>query len=67
MNSSRTSTPPGIPGWRELIVVDTNVASPILKARLADPPRSRLAGHSLCITFVTLGELTKWKVRRDWG
>lgn len=50
-----------------LIVVDTDVASAILKARLADPLRTRLAGHSLCITFVTLGELTKWRVRRDWG
>jgi predicted nucleic acid-binding protein len=50
-----------------LIVVDTDVASAILKARLADPLRSRLAGQSLCITFVTLGELTKWRVRRDWG
>jgi hypothetical protein len=50
-----------------LLVVDTDVASGILRNRLADPLRSRLAGHSLCITFVTLGELTKWRVRRDWG
>ena len=42
-----------------LIVVDTDVASAILRNRLADPLRSRLAGHSVCITFVTLGELTK--------
>lgn len=49
------------------IVVDTDVASTILRGRLADPLRSRLAGHSLCITFVTLGELTKWTVLRDWG
>jgi hypothetical protein len=35
-----------------------------------DPRRehkARLAGHSLCITFVTLGELTQWRVIRDWG
>lgn len=38
-----------------------------LEASAADPLRSRLAGHSLCITFVTLGELTKWTVLRDWG
>jgi predicted nucleic acid-binding protein len=49
------------------IVLDTDVASTILRGRLADPLRPRLAGHSLCITFVTLGELTKWTVLRDWG
>ena len=49
------------------IVLDTDVASTILRGRLADPLRSRLAGQSLCITFVTLGELTKWAVLRDWG
>ena len=50
-----------------IIVLDTDVASTILRERLADPLRSRLAGHSLCITFVTLGELTQWRVIRDWG
>jgi toxin FitB len=49
------------------IVLDTDVASTILRGRLVDPLRSRLIGHSLCITFVTLGELTKWTVLRDWG
>ena len=49
------------------IVLDTDVGSTILRGRLADPLRSRLAGQSLCITFVTLGELTKWAVLRDWG
>jgi len=49
------------------IVLDTDVASTILRGRLADPLRSRLAGHSLCITFVTLGELTKWTVLRNWS
>jgi hypothetical protein len=33
----------------------------------ADPLRSWLAGHALCITFVTLGELIKWTVLRDCG
>lgn len=49
------------------IAIDTDVASTILRGRLSDQLRSRLAGHSLCITFVTLGELTKWTVLRDWG
>lgn len=50
-----------------LIVLDTDVASNSLRDRLTDPLRSRLAGHSLLITFVTLGELTRWTVLRDWG
>jgi len=50
-----------------LIVLDTDVASNSLRGRLTDPLRSRLAGHSLLITFVTLGELTKWTVLRNWG
>jgi predicted nucleic acid-binding protein len=50
-----------------VIVLDTDVASKILKDRLTDPLRSRLAGHSLCITFVTLAELSQWRVIRDWG
>jgi predicted nucleic acid-binding protein len=50
-----------------IIVLDTDVVSKILKDRLTDPLRSRLAGHSLCITFVTLGELTQWRVIHDWG
>ncbi len=32
-----------------------------------DRPRARLTGKTLCITFVTLGELTKWTVLRSWG
>lgn len=49
------------------VVLDTDVASGSLRGRLEDPLRSRLAGESLCITFVTLGELTKWTVLRNWG
>lgn len=47
--------------------IPDDVASTILRGRLADPLRSRLTGHSLCITFVTLGEMTMWRVLRDWG
>jgi predicted nucleic acid-binding protein len=49
------------------IVLDTDVASNILRGRLTDPLRSRLTGQSLCITFASLGELTMWRVIRDWG
>ncbi|HZN18242.1 MAG TPA: type II toxin-antitoxin system VapC family toxin [Micromonosporaceae bacterium] len=50
-----------------LVVLDTDVASAILRARVPDRLRARLAGKTLCITFVTLGELTKWTVLRSWG
>jgi predicted nucleic acid-binding protein len=50
-----------------LVVLDTDVASAILRARVQERLRARLAGKTLCITFVTLGELTKWTVLRSWG
>jgi toxin FitB len=50
-----------------LIVLDTDVASLSLKNRLPDRLRTVLAGHTMCITFVTVGELTKWHVLRSWG
>jgi predicted nucleic acid-binding protein len=49
------------------VVLDTDVASKILKDQLADPMAARLAGASIAITFVTLGELTKWTLVRSWG
>lgn len=50
-----------------LVVLDTDVASTILRQRLPDRARARLAGKIVFITFITLGELTKWTVLRDWG
>jgi predicted nucleic acid-binding protein len=50
-----------------LVVLDTDVASTILRGRLHDRLQARLAGKTLCITFVTLGELTKWTALRSWG
>lgn len=49
-----------------LVVLDTDVASAILRGRLHDQLRARLAGKTLCITSVTLGELTKWTALRSW-
>ena len=49
------------------VVLDTDVASASLRGRLPDQLKARLAGQSLCITFVTLGELTKWTHIRSWG
>lgn len=50
-----------------IIVLDTDVASASLRDRLPDRLRARLAGHTMAITFVTVGELAKWRFIRDWG
>jgi hypothetical protein len=50
-----------------LIVLDTDVASFSLRNRLPGQLRAALAGHTMCITFVTVGELMKWRVLRSWG
>ena len=50
------------------VVLDTDVASPAsFRGRLADPLRARRTSKTWCISFVTLGELTKWTVLRSWG
>lgn len=49
------------------LVLDTDVASRILKHDLPPAVAARLANQSLCITFVTLGELTQWAAMRTWG
>lgn len=53
---------PGAP-----VVLDTDVASLIIKDRLPATLASKLVGKKLGVSFVTLGELTKWAVIRDWG
>lgn len=50
-----------------LIVVDTDVASAILRRRVPPQLAARLAGHAICVTFVTVGELVKWTEIRSWG
>ena len=50
-----------------LIVVDTDVASATLRDRLSTSLRSRLTGHTICIAFITVGELAKWRELREWG
>jgi predicted nucleic acid-binding protein len=49
------------------VVLDTDVASGILRRRLPGPMQARLTGQSLAITFVTVGELTSWTLLREWG
>ena len=49
------------------LVLDTDVASGLLRRRLSPALRAQLVGQTLAITFVTLGELTKWTLVRNWG
>jgi len=49
------------------VVVDTDVASAILKGQLPDSLRRRLAGQRLAVAFVTVGELTQWTYLHRWG
>lgn len=46
-----------------LVVLDTDVASQLRRRRVADPLARRLAGSILAVTFVTVGDLTKWPLR----
>lgn len=49
------------------VVLDTDVASAILKERVTPSLARHLAGRQMAITFVTVGELTKWTLVRRWG
>jgi toxin FitB len=49
------------------VVLDTDVASAVLRGRVPDPLARRLTGQSLAVTFVTVGELTRWTLVRRWG
>lgn len=49
------------------VVVDTDVASAIIKGRLPDHLDRVLAGQRLAITFVAVGELTQWAHLHRWG
>jgi len=49
------------------VVLDTDVASASFLGRLPAHFNARLAASTACITFVTLGELTKWTAIRSWG
>lgn len=49
------------------IVLDTDAASLIMKNRLPATLAAKLVGTQSGVSFVTLGELTKWAVIRDLG
>jgi hypothetical protein len=50
-----------------IIVLDTDVLSKDYKRQLPATLGARLAGRSLCITFVTYGEATQWPLLRGWS
>jgi toxin FitB len=49
------------------VAVDTDVASLLIKRKLPTDMARMLAGRPLVLTFVTLGELTRWVEQRQWG
>ena len=51
----------------DFIVLDTDVASLSIKRQLPPGLLAQMVGNEVCITFVTLGELTKWAGMRRWG
>lgn len=50
-----------------LIALDTDVSSLIIKDKLPAAMAGKLIGNKLAISFVTVGELTKWVELRQWG
>lgn len=50
-----------------LVVLDTDVASRMIKRQLGYSLSARLVGATLCVTFVTVGELWQWATMRSWG
>lgn len=50
-----------------VVVLDTDVASTLLRHRVAEALARQLSGTDLTVTFVMFGELTKWTLVRRWG
>ena len=50
-----------------LVVLDTDVTSRIIKGTLPGSIAPKLVGKQLTVTFVTVGELTRWTVHRNFG
>jgi tRNA(fMet)-specific endonuclease VapC len=52
----------------EALVVDTDVVSYVFRGDTrAEPFRSMLAGRVLIVSFMTIAELERWALARDWG
>jgi toxin FitB len=51
----------------EAVVLDSDVASLAFRRRLAPTQAARLTGRLLCVSFVTVAEMTVWAEVRRWG
>lgn len=49
------------------VVLDTDVASGILRDRLSPALTARITGAVWFVSFVTVGELWQWADARSWG
>ncbi|MFL5910242.1 MAG: type II toxin-antitoxin system VapC family toxin [Gaiellaceae bacterium] len=49
------------------VVLDTDIASLIYRRRLPATLAVRLAGRVLCVSFVTVAEMTMWSEVRHWS
>lgn len=56
-----------IPESARYVVLDTDVASRIIKRRFSGPLAAKLTGKAWCVTFITVGELWRWAEQRSWG
>jgi toxin FitB len=50
-----------------VVVVDTDVASSLVRGKPIVAVSRALAPHVPCVTFVTVAELTEWGLNRSWG
>jgi predicted nucleic acid-binding protein len=50
-----------------LVVLDTDVTSRVIKGTLPDSLAAKLVGKQMIVSFVTVGELSRWTVLRDLG
>lgn len=50
-----------------IIVLDTDVASGLIKDNLPPSLRGKLTGHQLVTTFINAGELERWSIQRGLG
>jgi predicted nucleic acid-binding protein len=53
--------------YSRYVVLDTDVASLLFRERLPDALAARLTGRTLCVSFVTVAEMTTWAEVRRWG
>ncbi len=58
---------PSASATADAVVVDTDVASTLLRGTLPVAIADQLAGVTLCVAFVTVGELFRGAVHAGWG